>query len=591
MGMVWAPVASAIMMASSLASFMTMLHLRFRWDVHVSCVRWLFWLFFLYVWLWSSLRAAYFFWLGMQTQAGIKPRDDGDSWAYKQVDHMGIHAMLYLRQASKQWLLFLYVFGDVALLGLAATLFPLTYELCRIARMSMDRGPQKECLQIRRYALGIHFVLLAFWITESVLVIVQGDYTQDTLRCLMSIYVVQFIGLVFMIGSVLHLKINGRKYETIHGTFIASPVYQRLKRIMIVYVVFAFQFQLSSFILFVLDPKDKRGAVEYIGVSQLIYCASGLALSITTSCSQSCVLTACSFCLPDDFEATLMHQRLGNVEEAPSEDDLEAPSTDPVFVFTDIESSSALWAIDDGQMMDQATEIHDNILRSTLPKYRGYEITTCGDAFQLAFHTIRDAVEYCMDVQLQLLVAKWPKDIHGAVPATNRRRSSHRLVFNGLRVRMGIHDACEVEGALVQDIHAVTGKAIYTGASEVTAQFVGDLGSGGQILVTSRVASWLKYRLDDLSVDFALERVGLYTVPQVNMSVEVFQVLPSILAGRMRLFPTPDKGRARLQHPLRPSRRGTSASQQSSNGSTQSREITAQYVSIESLGLRNAAPT
>ncbi|KAJ0388811.1 hypothetical protein ATCC90586_010484 [Pythium insidiosum] len=93
-----------------------------------------------------------------------------------------------------------------------------------------------------------------------------------------------------------------------------------------------------------------------------------------------------------------------------------------------------------------------------MPKHRGYEITTVGDAFQLAFHSIKDAVEYCMDVQLQLLMAKWPKELHEAVPATHRVRSGRRLIFSGLRVRMGIHDATEAEGALVRGTHAVTGK-------------------------------------------------------------------------------------------------------------------------------------
>jgi hypothetical protein len=293
------------------------------------------------------------------------------------------------------------------------------------------------------------------------------------------------------------------------------------------------------------DQTTSSGVVSGIGVSLILYNCSGLALSITTSCSQACVFSTFAPCLPEDFEASYMHRRFAGQSEAPLDEDLDAPSENPVFVYTDIESSSALWNIGDGEMMDEATEIHDDILRSTLPKYRGYEITTVGDAFQLAFRTIRDAVEYCMDVQLQLLVAKWPKEIHGAVPATTKLRSGRRMVFNGLRVRMGIHDALESEGALVQGVHAVTGKTMYTGASEVVADYVGDMGCGGQIMLTGRVATWIKHHCDDLSVDIFLELVGHYTVPQVNVNVEVFQLLPAILAGRAMFFVPPEKGRLR----------------------------------------------
>lgn len=96
--------------------------------------------------------------------------------------------------------------------------------------------------------------------------------------------------------------------------------------------------------------------------------------------------------------------------------------------------------------MQQATHIHDNIMRGLLPAYRGYEITTAGDSFQLAFHTIQEAVEYCLDTQIQLLNAKWPKELHGLVPATRKVRVGTKTIFRGLRVRMGIHDAVGSEG-------------------------------------------------------------------------------------------------------------------------------------------------
>jgi class 3 adenylate cyclase len=308
-----------------------------------------------------------------------------------------------------------------------------------------------------------------------------------------------------------------------------------------VYVLFSFQYQFVSVIMYAIPDKEDT-LISFISVSSIVYSLSGLMLAVTTMCSQVCVLQACHYCLPDDIEAQMQARlmqaggELATPRDTLAHEMVEPPLVNPVFVFTDIESSSALWGIGDGSMMQRATELHDNILRSSLTKYRGYEITTAGDAFQLAFHTIREAVEYCLDVQLQLLVANWPKELHQALPATRKHRSGHRLIFNGLRVRMGIHDAVEADGPLILDVHAVTGKMIYTGAAEVIANEIGDLGDGGQILVTRRIADWLFMYEDLVSIESQVERVGEYAIPQINAKLEVFQVLPEVLIGRKKLF-------------------------------------------------------
>ncbi|KUF83350.1 Adenylate cyclase [Phytophthora nicotianae] len=310
---------------------------------------------------------------------------------------------------------------------------------------------------------------------------------------------------------------------------------------MIVYALFSLQFQLASVVMYAsTDDEDKL--LDFISVSLLVYHLSGLALAVTTMCSQACVLNMCRSCLPDDIEAQIQTRFMQGGDLLSPRDtqvlmeSAEPPLVNPVFVFTDIESSSALWAMGDGLVMQRATEIHDNILRASLMKYRGYEITTAGDAFQLAFHTVREAVEYCLDVQLQLLVANWPKELHGMLPATRKQRAGHRLIFGGLRVRMGIHDAVEADGALILDVHAVTGKMIYTGASEVIANEIGDLGDGGQILVTKRVADWLVMYEDLVAIDFIVDRVGEYSIPQIKAKLEVYQVLPEVLSGRKKMF-------------------------------------------------------
>uniref|UniRef100_A0AAV1V1F8 Guanylate cyclase domain-containing protein n=1 Tax=Peronospora matthiolae TaxID=2874970 RepID=A0AAV1V1F8_9STRA len=544
--MMWTALAVGSMALSSLATGLTMVRLRRSWDLHVSSVRWLFFYCFVYLWLWSTTRVLYLLWISFETVETstwdyASSASTDDEVVYRRYSSMGIYTVLQLEETHDALATALLCFGDAALFAVALWMFPLTFELSNIAAKSMDRGAEKEKKQITFYAWTVHGLVLVYAAIESAFAIAHGGYTQYTQRCLLSVYFVQVFSFLYMIWLILRLKLGGRKYENVQGQFVTSPVYQRLKRIMIVYALFSLQFQIASVVMYALaDNEDKL--LDFISVSLLIYHLSGMALAVTTMCSQACVLNLFRPCLPDHIEAQVQTRFMQGGDLLSPRDtqvlieSAEPPLVNPVFVFTDIESSSALWAIGDGLVMQRATEIHDNILRASLMKYRGYEITTAGDAFQLAFHTVREAVEYCLDVQLQLLVANWPKELHGLLPVTRRQRLGHRLIFGGLRVRMGIHDAVDADGALILDVHAVTGKMIYTGASEVIANEIGDLGDGGQILVTKRVADWLVMYEDLVAIDFLVDRVGEYSIPQIKAKLEVYQVLPEVLSGRKKMF-------------------------------------------------------
>ena len=49
--------------------------------------------------------------------------------------------------------------------------------------------------------------------------------------------------------------------------------------------------------------------------------------------------------------------------------------------------------------MDQAIDVHDHVIRTQLGKYNGYEVTTEGDAFLLAFHEASDAIAWSAATQ------------------------------------------------------------------------------------------------------------------------------------------------------------------------------------------------
>ncbi|TMW68384.1 hypothetical protein Poli38472_005852 [Pythium oligandrum] len=520
---------------SVIATATIALKLRRNWVLHISTVRWLFFMFFVYFMAWALARFVFFVWVLATPRDSISDPSIHKPFSVEEIDRLGIHAIPFSLYAHNPWIAVCVIIGDVLLLGIALWLIPLTYELSCIAIKSMDRGPEKEGERIRFYNYLIHGLILAFAVIEASFAIWDGGYTMAPHSWLLLIYGVQVCGLLYMLGSLIHLKIKGRKYEAMHGTFLPSPVYQRLQRTMVVYALFATPFQISSVVLCTTHNRAPA-LLHFIGTGMVIYNCTGIVLSIVTGCSQSCILQTCTSCMPEDLEAQFMQRRF--LDNEPEKEPTGPPSKDQVFVHTDIESSSALWAKAPPGVMDAATDLHDLILRSSLLRHRGYEITTCGDSFQLAFHSIEDAVAYCLDVQLQLLVAPWPRELRGLVAATTKQRSGHRLIFNGLRVRMGIHDSVESEGHLVCSRHAITGKMSYTGASEIIASELGEIGFGGQILVTQRVAQWLEENASSVKIEFSIEYLGSITISNLGLDVEVHELTPAVLAGRKKIWRT-----------------------------------------------------
>ncbi|RHZ22486.1 hypothetical protein DYB26_007689 [Aphanomyces astaci] len=268
--------------------------------------------------------------------------------------------------------------------------------------------------------------------------------------------------------------------------------------------------------------------------SNLLYFMSPIALAFALVANQQCMLSWCM--IPED----VIQQIQAN----------EPPKHFPVFVNTDIESSSALWGAL-GSVMHDAHDLHDDLLRSLLVPHHGYEITTAGDSFQLAFHNIADAVAYCLDVQQKLLNQPWPQafvDCHMPGSATITTHQSllkrPKMVFHGVRVRMGIHASNPAEGDLVNQVHPVTGRMMYVGLSELIGREVSDIGCGGQIIVTAPIVRWLRANVMNATPwakahPMVWHELGVYHIEDLKINLGIAQVVPMSLQERVRLFPLP----------------------------------------------------
>ena len=76
-----------------------------------------------------------------------------------------------------------------------------------------------------------------------------------------------------------------------------------------------------------------------------------------------------------------------------------------------VQNSTTLFEVLPTRVMDSAMMLHDHVMRSNLAKHQGYESVTEGDAFIMSFPNPAVALQFCMDVQRDLLNTAWPTEV------------------------------------------------------------------------------------------------------------------------------------------------------------------------------------
>ena len=190
----------------------------------------------------------------------------------------------------------------------------------------------------------------------------------------------------------------------------------------------------------------------------------------------------------------------------------DPPSGTVTFLFSDVESSTRLWAAD-SHAMSASLLVHDSLLREAIEVNGGYVFTTAGDSFAAAFGRASDAIAAAVAAQADLSAVAWPG------PA--------------LRVRMGLHlgEAEERGGD-------------YFGPVVNSAARVESAGHGGQVLITEAVRSASGFdevtdlgtrRLRDVAEPIHLYQLGDSDFPAlrvVDPGLSNLPVRPSRLIGR-----------------------------------------------------------
>jgi serine/threonine protein kinase/ABC-type phosphate transport system substrate-binding protein len=164
---------------------------------------------------------------------------------------------------------------------------------------------------------------------------------------------------------------------------------------------------------------------------------------------------------------------------------IRAPEGEVTIVFTDITRAASLWEFNPAAMKD-ATVMHNEALRSLLKQHGGYEVVFLRDrnsgegSFCLAFQRTEDALAWCMSAQQTLNQLEWPEGLLEHPGAAEEwGDTDDRVLFRGLRVRMGVHVGIP---KVVRD--PMTRRVEYIGPVVNAAARITALTHGGQVLIS-----------------------------------------------------------------------------------------------------------
>ncbi|RUS20664.1 hypothetical protein BC937DRAFT_94676 [Endogone sp. FLAS-F59071] len=224
--------------------------------------------------------------------------------------------------------------------------------------------------------------------------------------------------------------------------------------------------------------------------------------------------------------------------------EIAAPVGEVALCFTDIKNSTFLWETQ-GDAMRPAIKMHNDTMRRLLRDTGGYEVKTEGDSFMVTFSSITSALLWCFTVQINLLESEWPQQILNCQDGREIiAKETHKLIYRGLSVRMGIH-----WGKPVCEVDPITNRMDYFGPVVNRASRICNVADGGQICVSSDVIAALqnldlepdvsgsgngndpRYQLRKLG--FSMMEIGEIKLKGLETPELLFVVYPKQLADRM----------------------------------------------------------
>jgi class 3 adenylate cyclase/DNA-binding CsgD family transcriptional regulator len=189
------------------------------------------------------------------------------------------------------------------------------------------------------------------------------------------------------------------------------------------------------------------------------------------------------------------------------------------FLFTDIEGSTRLLKTLGRERYGEILATHNRLIGDALDRAGGIEIDRKGDSFFAVFTSAGAAVGAAAAAQKALHAEAWPEE-------------------NPLRVRMGLHTG----EAVVGEDNSYVGFAVHQAAR------IGDIGHGGQVLLSNTTARLVEHNLPR---ELSLRDLGDTKIPDFEQPERLHQL---VVPGLPDTFPPLGDRKAKSAAPAAPRR-------------------------------------
>jgi phosphate transport system substrate-binding protein len=249
-------------------------------------------------------------------------------------------------------------------------------------------------------------------------------------------------------------------------------------------------------------------------------------LCLALACDQFFKYRAVQYQL--EMQAEIKAKRKAAMGASGTAEDSDLPTGMLSLVETDVESSTALWDWDAGEM-STALIAHDECLRSGIKANGGMELLTEGDAFLVCFTEAKACIAWCLSVQEGLMAIPWTSALLNCGNESAKEVVvDGDTIFKGLRVRMGGHYGDMPAG---NKVSTATTTRLYKDAHEI-----GDYAHGGQILVSNSLYAEVDRKEFNMDVCPVGNISDIEEETSKESALSCVQILPTSLKRRLGDF-------------------------------------------------------
>eukprot|EP00892_Ulva_mutabilis_P010800 jgi/Ulvmu1/8092/UM004_0331.1 len=202
-------------------------------------------------------------------------------------------------------------------------------------------------------------------------------------------------------------------------------------------------------------------------------------------------------------------------------------------VVSDMENSTLL-SVQNPEAFAASQDIHDAIMVELIQHFCGVELLREGDSFRVAFKRPDEAIAFCLKVQFRLLETAWSTSVLSMKDCNEIYDEDDRLLFAGVRVRLGIYWAAH--GSVVALLNKGTSTFNLRGPGMDAAVAISDSAHGGQTVLTAEVVDRVSNQLP-LAGFPNIEHIGKYSYPDDRYSGDLFQLCGQAYKPLPRSFP------------------------------------------------------